>query len=337
MIRLDGLREEGGGQILRSSLALSCHTGKPFTIEQIRGKRSPPGLKAQHLAGVQVARRLTGARVEGALIGSTRLVFEPAHPARGSHFEDVGTAGSLTLLLQSVLLPALTSGQPVELELVGGTDVSWSPPLDYLAEVLLPYYARLGEVELRVGRRGFHPKGKGRLALRLAGHHPALPPLDLTRPLERPRLYGRSVASEGLRERRVAERQAEAAREILPGLELECAYVPTLSTGSVVTLWAEEEGGSWPVRAGADLLGSRGVPAEEVGRQAARRLKRRLEVVQPVEEHLADNLVPFLALFGGKLLCQEVSAHTRGNAYVMEQFLPVRFQMGEHEVVCERS
>lgn len=337
MIHVDGLMEEGGGQILRSSLAMSCHTGLPFTIEPIRGKRSPPGLKAQHLAGVQVARRLSGARVEGAVVGSTRLVFEPSHPARGDHSEDVGTAGSLTLLLQSVLLPALTSGEPVELELVGGTDVLWAPPLDYLTEVLLPYYARLGRVELETGRRGFHPKGKGRLELGLQGDRAALPPLEFTRGLEQPRLRGRSVASESLRERRVAERQAEAAREILPELELECDSVPTLSTGSVITLWAEQEGGFWPLRVGADQLGSRGVPAEEVGRKAARRLKRRLEAAQPVEEHLADNLIPLLALFGGKLLCQEVSAHTRGNAYVMEQFLPVRFQIGEHEVACERS
>ncbi len=333
MIQIDGLREEGGGQILRSSVAMSCHTGKPFVIERIRGRRSTPGLKAQHLAGVQLARKLTGARVEGAEIGSQRLTFEPAHPARGSHSIDVGTAGSLSLLLQSVLLASLTSGEPVELSLVGGTDVQWAPPLDYLREVLLPYFARLGEVTLLEKRRGFHPKGRGRLELQLQGHRADLPPLALQR--GDLRLQGRSVACSSLQDRRVAERQAQAAREVLPELEIETVYADTHSTGSVLTLWAEGEG-VWPVRVGADQLGARGVPAEQIGHKAARLLQHRLEAPQPVEEHLADNLIPFLALFGGRLLCQEVTPHTRGNAYVMEQFLPVRFQLGQHEVACER-
>jgi RNA 3'-phosphate cyclase len=248
----------------------------------------------------------------------------------------VGTAGALTLLLQSVLLACLTSGEEISLELRGGTDVLWAPPCDYLTRVLLPYFSRLGEVEIQVRRRGFHPKGQGQLEIRLKGTRTDLPPLEWTEQPAEYSYFGRSVSCESLRDRRVAERQAEAAREILPELEIECEYARTPSTGSVLTLWGESHG-EWPCRVGSDLLGSKGVAAEEVGRKAARQLQRRLHAPEPVEVHLADNLIPFLALFGGKLLCQEVTPHTRGNAYVMEQFLPVRFQIGQHEVSCERS
>lgn len=336
MILIDGDTEEGGGQILRSSVMMSCHTGKAFTIDRIRARRSTPGLRAQHLAGVHLARLLTDARVEGAEIGSQRLAFEPRRPAEGNHFVDVGTAGSLSLLLQSTLLASLTSGQRVELELSGGTDVQWAPPCDYLGAVLLPYFSRLGHFEYRLLKRGFHPKGRGQLQIQLQGSSRPLEPLDLTQRPTSLRLGGRSVACESLRDRRVAERQAAAARQIIPELEIEVEYARTASVGSVLTLWGQASG-TWPFRVGADQLGSKGLPAEEVGTRAARLLEQRLGAPQPVEEHLADNLIPFLALFGGRMSCQEVTAHTRGNAYVMEQFLPVKFHIGPHEVACEPS
>lgn len=336
VIEIEGDLEEGGGQILRTSLALSAHTGTPFRIQRIRARRSPPGLKAQHLAGVRLAEQLTMARVEGARPGSTELTFIPTRKASGSHRIDVGTAGSVTLLAQAVLLPSLTSLEPVELELIGGTDVAWAPPLDYLARVLLPYYQLLGEVELTLERRGFHPKGGGRLRLTAQGRPTRLPPLVLEHP-QGLSWHGSSVASHDLAQRRVAERQAEAARELLEGLQVESHYDRTGSTGSVLTLWAEAADGPWPLRVGADQLGRKGLSAEEVGRKTASLFKQRLSRPQPVEEHLADNLIPFLGLFGGRLACQEVTPHTRGNAYVVEQFLPVRFEISEHEVACAPS
>ncbi len=333
MIEIAGDLEEGGGQILRTSLALSAHTGKPFRIQRIRARRSPPGLKAQHLAGVRLVEQLAQARVEGAHPGSTELTFIPTRKSSGSHRIDVGTAGSVTLLVQAALLPSLTSLEAVELELIGGTDVAWAPPVDYLARVLLPYYHCLGEVELTLERRGFHPKGGGRLRLQIQGQPCSLPPLLLEEP-QSLIWHGSSVASHDLAQRRVAERQAEAARELLPGLEVDSSYDRTGSTGSVLTLWAEAESAPWPLRVGADHLGRKGLSAEEVGRKTASLLKQRLSRPQPVEEHLADNLIPFLGLFGGRIACQQVTPHTRGNAYVVEQFLPVRFEFSEHEVAC---
>ncbi len=336
VIEIEGHLEEGGGQILRTCLALSAHTGKPFRIKHIRARRSPPGLKAQHLAGVRLAEQLTRANVKGAHQGSTELTFIPTRKATGSHRIDVGTAGSVTLLAQAVLLPSLTSLEPVELELIGGTDVAWAPPVDYLARVLLPYYQLLGEVELTLERRGFHPKGGGRMRLTARGQPARLPPLVLEHPHELS-WHGSSVASHDLAGRRVAERQAEAARELLPGLEIDSAYDRTGSTGSVLTLWGEAPGGPWPLRVGADQLGRKGLSAEEVGRKTASLLKQRLSRPQPVEEHLADNLIPFLGLFGGRIACQQVTPHARGNAYVVEQFLPVRFEISAHEVACVPS
>ncbi|HXE73892.1 MAG TPA: RNA 3'-terminal phosphate cyclase [Candidatus Nitrosotenuis sp.] len=349
-----GDESEGGGQILRTSLALAALTGQGFEIVDIRRKRPSPGLQAQHLAAVRLAARLCSARVAGDEIGSCRLSFRPG-PLRAGGFEmDVGTAGSLTLLLQAVLLPALAAPGPVVLTLQGGTDVRWSCPADYLERVILPYFRLLGGVRQTVVRRGFYPSGGGRLELvveprseegevpPLAGENPAwhrvrrrlrLPAADLTerRPLVAVR--GVSVAAEKLRPRQVAERQKKAAQEVLAraGLELPVSidvdYGPSLSPGSALVLWAEGAAGGWPLRLGADHLGERGVPAEEVGRRAAALLLSRMAQAAPVEEHLADNLVPLLGLAGGAMRCQVVSDHTRANIYVVEQFSGLRYRV----------
>ncbi|MGE0493649.1 MAG: RNA 3'-terminal phosphate cyclase [Vulcanimicrobiota bacterium] len=327
MIAIDGQYQEGGGQILRSSLAFSAITGKPFCIDKIRAGRKPPGLKAQHLAAVELVGSMCSAQVEGAHPGSTSLTFRPGRLVPGRYGLDVGTAGSVTLLLQAAMLPALFAGGRVELRLVGGTDVSWSPPADYMSQVVLPYFRALGSIREHVGPRGFFPKGKGVLECQVEGRFASwqavqLPPLDLTRALVPTRIRVHSVSSADLEEREVARRQASSVCNQLADLSPQATFeaVKSRSTGSVVTIWAEGPETDWPLRLGADRLGERGVPAERVGIKAAVAFRERLEQPAPVEENLADNLVPLLALAGGRIGCQVVSPHTLANIYVAEKF-----------------
>lgn len=340
MIAIDGDYAEGGGQVLRSSVALSAVTGQAFRIRGIRRRRTPPGLKAQHLAGVRLAARMCGARVEGDRVGSGELCFEPGPLQPGEYEMDVGTAGSLTLLLQAVLLPALFTPGPVRLRLVGGTDVRWAPPADYLRHVVLPWFRLLGEIHLETPRRGYYPNGGGVLDLQVTGRPPGsgprptpweelrracgAPAMDLVHPLAPVAIRGVASASETLRARGVAERQAQAARGVLrravPDLPVSVTeeYAASPSPGSAMVLWAE--GGEAPLRMGADSLGAKGRPAEEVGSRAAESLVLRLGDPAPVEEHLADHLVPLLALLGGRMVVQEFSGHVQANLYVAEQF-----------------
>lgn len=317
---------------------MAALTGRPFRITRIRAGRRPPGLKAQHLAAVRLAAQLCGATLEGDAIGSTTLSFTPGALRPGAYTMDVGTAGSVTLLLQAVLLPALFAGDAVRLKLIGGTDVRWSPPVDYLSGVLLPYYRMAGTVRESVERRGYYPKGQGMLTLEVRGHGRPLPPLAIRSEARRVRIV--SAAAEGLQERQVAERQATAAGEALRDLELPVLatheYSATPSLGSSIVIWAEGESGegSWPFRLGSDRLGERGVPAEEVGRRAAQSFRDLFTRSAPVEEHLADNLIPLMALAGGSIECQVVSPHTLANAYVVELFTGKTLSIEGGTITC---
>ena len=198
MIEIEGDRYEGGGQIVRTALALSALTGSAFRAVRIRAGRPKPGLKNQHLAGIEALRRLCGARVEGAFPASTEIVFSPGKIISCEIDMDVHTAGSVTLLLQCLLLPGAMAPGPVTLCLTGGTDTRWSIPLDYLIQLILPFFRDLAEIEVLDARRGFYPRGQGRIALtfsprwtwdpelslpeRLAGLRHRVPPLHLVTP-----------------------------------------------------------------------------------------------------------------------------------------------------------
>lgn len=336
LIQINGDYQEGGGQILRTSLALAALTGQGFVISDIRKKRSPPGLKAQHLSGVQLAAQLCGAQVEGANLGSTRLTFRPGPLRAGTFRQDIGTAGSVPLLLQASLLPALRAPGPVRLELTGGTDVRGGPPMDYVSHVLLPYYRMLGQVQARVERRGFYPRGGGRVVVDVHGHGSPPPPADLVKRGTYGRVHAWAVASLDLAERRVAERLADTAAESLGALPHH-EYSPALSPSCALVLTAQSTASTaWPLGCAADRLGERGLPAEKVAAVAVKMLRERLEHPAPVEEHLADNLIPLLGLAGGALRCQVVSPHTLANIYVVSTFLGVDILVEEDRIACPK-
>ncbi len=329
MLNIDGKEGEGGGQVLRSSLAFSALTGKPFILTDIRGNRSRPGLRPQHLAAVKLAADLCKARVVGDQIDSSQLVFQPGKVSPGFYRVDVGTAGSVTLLAQAILIPALRATGPVEIELVGGTDVAMAPPIDYLLEVVLPYYRALGEIEARVERRGFHPRGQGVVRLRLEGKA-ATKPLELDGKTNWEKQRARIAVSVDLKQAKVAERIAAA---LAPGIEVEREYVDSASSGAVLTLWAISPNG---FRLGSTCLGRPGLPSEKLARMAMESFQARLDHPHPVEEHLADQLVPLLALVGGRMRCQEISLHCSTNMEICSRFTGGHFEMNGSEVQARR-
>ena len=320
MLTIEGDYQEGGGQMVRSSLALSALTGKAFRLVKIRAKRSKPGLKAQHLAAIRLLSSLCKARVEGAELHSSEIVFEPGPLQAGEFKVEVGTAGSVCLLLQAALLPALHSPGPVNIKLVGGTDAKWAPPVAYVQQLVLPHYRVFGSAELKVQRHGFFPKGGGKLHFECHPAQGSPVPLQLTNCSAPRHIKGLSVASSSLQDKRVAERQAASAEQHLGDwgcpIEIATHYTDSLCGGSSLTLWSDHQN----YRIGADQLGERGRPAEKVGRATAQLLNERLKHTAPVDEHLTDHLVPLLSLVGGEVRSQELTPHTLSNLYVCSQF-----------------
>lgn len=331
---IDGSYGEGGGQILRTAVALSAVTLKPVRVFNIRAKRPKPGLQPQHLAAVKAAALMTKADVSGLYVGSTELSFRPREIRSGSTSIDVGTAGSISLVLQS-LLPALAfAPSQVKLEITGGTDVSWSPPIDYVSNVLLPTLAKMGYcAKVSVLRRGHYPRGGGRVLVEVN-------PVGELRAIKLLEAGGLSRV-EGISHcvklpRHVASRQAEAARRALQlsGISniniREEFYPPSddphLGPGSGVVLWALT---STDAVLGADALGAPGKPAEKVGEEAATKLLQELSAKSAVDSHMGDMLVPYMALATGRseVKVSKLTLHAQTAMAVVEKFLDVEFEV----------
>ncbi|WP_456484181.1 RNA 3'-terminal phosphate cyclase [Methanopyrus kandleri] len=334
LIEIDGSYGEGGGQILRTAVGMSALTSEPVRIYNIRANRPRPGLSYQHLHAVKVVAEICDAECEGLEVGSTEIVFEPGKAKGGEYEVDIGTAGSVTLLLQAVKLAAIAADGPVEMEVRGGTDVKWSPPVDYEINVNAHYLDRLGyRYELEVLRRGHYPRGGGIVRARME------PPKRL-KPLEAVK-FGELESVRGISHcvrlpPHVAERQAKAASEIIerelgirPEIEIETypkGRDPHLGPGSGIVLWAEDDQGN---RIGADALGEKGKPAEVVGREAAEQLVQRLRTGMALDEHMGDQILPFLAIADGESVfgVTGVDPHLPTNAWVVEKFLPVSVEI----------
>ena len=339
---------EGGGQILRTSLALSVLTKTAFHMEDIRKNRPKPGLKPQHLAAIAASQKLSSAQVEGANPGSLGITFIPKELRGGNISIDIGTAGSITLLLQAVLIPSLF-GKRTRFRIQGGTDVPFSMPVDYFNQVFAPHLRTYGDISVSGIRRGYMPKGGGWVELRTKpffrlDEHPSFSSFhqkQFTRGLfltEQQKLFaiqGISHASKDLEKAEVAERQATAAKHALRGFPVSIAaeYCDTLSTGSGITLWAvyssnpEAPSLGSPIRLGADCLGEKGRKAEAVGEEAAKALLREMSSGAPVDSHLADNLIPLLGIFGGSIRVSQITPHTLSNIETVKKFLNTDFKI----------
>jgi len=326
LIEIDGSYGEGGGQILRTALALSAILKKPFTIHHIRSKRKNPGLQAQHLEAVEALARITAAHTEGVKFGSQKITFIPEKILPGEYQFEVRTAGSVILLLQAIFPPLCFAQERSKLTLAGGTHVPWSPPFHYLSEVLLPTLKSIGaSAKAAIERWGFYPKGGGKIQLKIEPVH-ELKPVSLVNRGSLKKVRGLSAIS-GL-PRHVAERQRDQAlkrirEELNTDAVINVFYdAPSKGPGSFLFLIAEYERG----HAGFSSLGQKGKPAEKVADEAVDSLKDYVESDGCIDPHLADQLVPFLAVAKGNssFTTTRITEHLLTNLWVVQQFLDLK-------------
>lgn len=335
MLQIDGSYGEGGGQILRTALTLSCLTGTPFCIGNIRRGRKKPGLMPQHLASVRAAQAISGALVLHAEHGSTSLTFSP-NAIRGGEYEfHIGTAGSVTLVLQTIILPLLFAGRPSRVTLTGGTHVPSSPSFHYLSEVFAPMLQSLGgDIRLTINRYGFYPRGGGDIRADIAPTR-GLRPLTLTVPGELRRITGCSGVG-NLPIDIAARQRAAALATLADGLggrvrpaDIELLDVASPGPGTFLFLLADTD----TVRSGFTALGALGKRAETVGAEATEELCAHLSTGAALDPHLADQVVTFLALSPGQsfFTTSRITRHLLTNLWVISQFRPLRFQVTGEE------
>jgi len=350
MIEIDGSFGEGGGQVLRTSLSLSCHLKKSFRIFNIRASRKNPGLMPQHITCVRAAQLISGAEVKGDSIGSSELVFTP-DKVRGGHYKfDIGTAGSTSLVLQTLLLPlCFADSEPrscaqgrgeSHVTITGGTHVPWSPPFHYLKNVFLPFLKKSGiDVELDIEKWGFYPKGGGVIKASIKPAKTILP-VNIEKRGELKALKGLSAV--GNLPLSIAERQKTSALEILKSralnADIEILSAPCIGQGTFFFLLSEFHPsthlvGGQGIFAGFSSLGQRGKKAEEVGKEATEEFIEFLHSDATVEKRLADQIVPYLALSDGKssFTTSEITQHLLTNIEVVKKFLDVKVEVSGKE------
>lgn len=326
-IEIDGSEGEGGGQILRTSLALSVITGTPVLFRNVRAKRAKPGLRRQHLAAVRAAGTISGANLRGDAVGSMELWFAPSTVAPGRHTIAIGTAGSTTLVLQTVMWPLLLADAPSEVVIEGGTHNPMAPTFDFLERTFFPQVRRMGvDADLTLERHGFYPAGGGRLRA-------ALRPSTLTPHVWKARGKARGVDARAL----VANLpQSIAKRELGTAITAlgwqrnvgKSTRVDSTGPGNALLLSATFDSGCTVVSS----IGSKGKRAEDVAQEAADEMQRYLVHGAPIDEHLADQLlIPMALAGGGGFVTSAPSLHTRTNADVIARFLPVQTAFSENE------
>jgi len=327
MIEIDGSVGEGGGQIVRTAIALAAITGQEVEIRNIRANRPNPGLAAQHLHAVKAVERLSGGKTEGLQLHSQKLKFSPGVLKCINTELDIGTAGSITLLLQCLIPVALFADCESVVRVKGGTDVRWAPPIDFYTGVFLKALNVMGcDIQLDVKQRGYYPRGGGLVEVQISPLDGTLRGFKPEPEQQEPMVMVSGIShSRGL-PAHVTERQARAAEQVLrdygysAAIELERDVgdkTPSgaASTGSGITLWLGYKSGS--------ALGKPGKRAELVGKEAAHEIIKELNSYSTVDIHLADQLIPYIALAdtGSELKVREVTEHLRTNIYVTKRFL----------------
>lgn len=332
MFEIDGSEKSGSGTILRLSVAFAVISGQPLHIYNIRQNRPQPGLKPQHLEAVLTAAKLCNAKTQGAILNSRQLWFTPGK-VKGGNFEvEIGTAGSIPMLVLSVLPICALSKENVRIHISkGGTDTSNAPTINYLGFVLLPVLKKLGlDASITVNRYGYYPKGMGEVTLTVNPCH-GLKPFRLEDFGNLKSVKGVSVCT-FLAERKVGERQAQAAKKYLSekgyGADIQVVNDSSNSwqKGSSIVLWAETDTGAV---LGADAIGELGKLSETVGVEAAERLNSEISVKPTVDRHLSDMLVPYVALANESsvFLTKNCSEHLETNIWLAEKMLGSRFRV----------
>jgi len=331
-VEVDGSQGEGGGQIIRSAVAFAAIMRKPVRVVKVRAGRGVPGLKRQHVSALKVLSRVFGGEMSGVTEGSSAVTFVPGTPRNGIISMDMGTAASITLVLQAVIPAVAITGTSLSLDLVGGTDVPWSPTLDYFRRVVREAYASLGvRFDLSSERRGYYPRGGGRVSVVIEPSKNLIP-FDL---------FGRQSITEVMLEsrcgslpRHVAERQLTSAAEHLEStgirvLKTEVSLEQSDSPGSSLLAYYTGTG----VFLGSDSIGARGKPAEEVGRDAAGKFAVAVKSGACLDPCLADMVLPLLSLAKSpsRVRIPEVTNHLKSGLHLAEQFTSCRWSVEEDE------
>jgi RNA 3'-terminal phosphate cyclase (ATP) len=331
MREIDGSYGEGGGQLLRTSVALAAITGQSIHLHHIRAKRANPGLAPQHLTAVKAVAALCGAEVEGLEAKSQEILFRPG-PLRGGRFDfSVGTAGSITLVLQAVLPVAVACGERLRISITGGTDVRAAPPLDYFRHVLLPLLSGMGvRARIDLWRRGYFPRGGGEVAVEV---EPSLPLRPLILEVSGTLVEIRGFAHIANLPAHIVQRMASTALAELsafPSPAIDQAVLGVdgaVGAGGAIVLAARME----HTILGASAVAQRGVPAEQLGSEAGQLLREEILSGATLDSHAADQVLIYLALAGGtsRFLARRLSSHAATTIWLLEQFLPVRFDVSQ--------
>jgi RNA 3'-phosphate cyclase len=328
MVELDGSYGEGGGQLVRTAVALAAIAGKPVRIANVRARRAKPGLAPQHLAAVRAVASLCAAECSGLEPRSREFGFSPGRLAGGEHRFEVGTAGSVTLVLQALLPVLACAPERSRIAVTGGTDVRAAPPLDYFRHVLLELLGRMGvNVRCGVRRRGYYPRGDGEVEISAAPGRPRA--TDFKGGAGAAKIEG--LAHVGNLPAHIAERMRGAALEALGGrrARIDTAILGKAEAsgqGGAIVLWARAACSTL----GAGRVAERGVRAEKLGTGAGAELAADLAAGAALDAHAADQLLVWLALAGGgSFTTRALSSHARTAIWLIEQFLPVRFAVAE--------
>ena len=327
MIEVDGSHGEGGGQLVRMAVALSALTETPVRVVRIRAGRPTPGLAAQHVTAINAIAALCEAESTGVAVGATSIEFRPGRLTPGRFSFDVGTAGSVTLVMQALLPVAAAARAPVHVRLIGGTDVRWSPPIDYFSRVFLADLRTLGgHVDVEVPRRGYYPRGGGLVDA-------VVEPTRTWSPLRSGQADGtgrvRGIAHVSNLPEDIPKRMAHAALRRLhgiPDVKIEQRVYngeEAIGQGGALVLWAETDSGLL----GADSLAERGKPSERVGEETAASLRAEIESRTSLDLHVADQLLIYLARADGpsEFRVRAVSGHMETMMWLIPQFVPCRF------------
>jgi RNA 3'-terminal phosphate cyclase (ATP) len=324
MIHIDGSAQSGSGTLVRYAVALSSLLGEDLHIDNIREKRPRPGLRPQHLTSVTACAQMCRARVEGAMVDSREIVYRPGGSIEGGHYQwDIGTAGSTTLLVMTLLPLALFADKESVLRISGGLFQDFAPSAHHMQRVLLPTLSKMGiEADLEIVRPGYVPRGGGIIQINIRPVAGSIKPLILLNQGKVKEVNGLALSSH-LKEKKVSQRMAQECQEVLARkgyhARINTLWDETaLQAGASLAVWAETDSGCL---LGSDRAGQRGRSSEEIGRYVARNLLEDLETGATVDRYLADQLIIYAALarVTTEYIIPRSTEHVEANIWLVEK------------------
>lgn len=355
MLEIDGSYGEGGGALLRTALALSTLTNKPFKIKNIRSGRQRPGLKAQHLCGIKALKEITGSKTPKIELGVTEIWFQPGKIKSGDYTFDIGTAGSITLFLQTILLPCLFAPGKISITIKGGTCGKWQASVDYLQHILIPHLNKfVKNITVKILKRGYFPKGGGVINVeispmfKLNKHkdyiglleeiNSKVKNIDLSKQGELEQFKGIINMSLELTENNFDGRVINSLKNLLRPfnvpVNISSEIRQTQSIGGELLIWSRHSNNQKeidvnnPIHLSGDALITKNSSPNDVAKEAVEEMVKELSSFGAVDKFLCDQLLQFVGLKeGSKIVASEITMHSKTNMFIIEKFLPIRFKV----------